>query len=42
MCGFRDFSGNDFLQCVDAFAGGVEGVHEMHFERGFDRASAVE
>lgn len=30
MCGFRDFAFCDFLEGVDALAGGVEGVHEMH------------
>jgi hypothetical protein len=31
MSRFCDFARNDFLQCVDALARGVEGVHEMHF-----------
>jgi hypothetical protein len=30
MCGFCNFSRNDFLEGVDAFARGVEGIHEMH------------
>lgn len=30
MRGFGDFAFDDFLESVDAFALGVEGVHEMH------------
>jgi hypothetical protein len=30
--GLCNFSGDDFLESVDTFARGVEGVHEMHGE----------
>jgi hypothetical protein len=30
MCGFGDFSSDDLLQCINALALRVEGVHEMH------------
>jgi len=35
MCRFGDFSTSDLLKCVDALAGGIEGVHEMHFGSSF-------
>ncbi len=30
MCGFGDFALGDLFESVDALAGGVEGIHEMH------------
>jgi hypothetical protein len=30
MCGLGDFAPNDFLQCIDALARGIKGVHKMH------------